>query len=129
MAKSASLKKQISSTRDDLKFITEQLEIQKKLESSKQSLFELDLVSETQVLAERNKRLSLEKEYTKTSNKLSELKSNKEEYMSKCPFIEKFSIEKLDKEGATISIAFDDEHLEWETIEKEESKLWTPWTK
>ena len=52
-----------------------------------------------------------------------------EEYMNKCPFIEKFSIEKLDKEGATISIAFDDEHLEWETIENEESKLWTPWTK
>ena len=43
--------------------------------------------------------------------------------------VEKFSIEKLDKEGATISIAFDDEHLEWETVEKEESKLWTPWTK
>ena len=83
LAKSASLKKQISSTEDDLTFITEQLEIQKKLEESKQSLFELDLVSESQVLAERNKRLSLEKEYTKTSNKLSELQSNKEEYMSK----------------------------------------------
>ena len=52
-----SLKKQISSTQDDLKFITEQLEIQKKLEESKQSLFELALVSETQVLAERNKTL------------------------------------------------------------------------
>ena len=83
LAKSASLKKQISSTEDDLIFITEQLEIQKKLEESKQSLFELDLVSESQVLSERNKRLSLEKEYTKNSNKLSELKSNKEEYMSK----------------------------------------------
>ena len=83
LAKSASLKKQISSTQDDLKFITEQLEIQKKLEESKQSLFELDLVSETQVLAERNKTLTLEKEFTKTSNKLSELKSSKEEYMSK----------------------------------------------
>ena len=83
LAKSASLKKQITSTQDDLKFINEQLEIQKKLEASKQSLFELDLVAETQVLAERNRRLSLEKEFTKTSNKLSELKSNKEEYMSK----------------------------------------------
>lgn len=83
LAKSASLKKQITSTQDDLKFITEQLNIQKKLEASKQSLFELDLVAETQVLGERNKRLSLEKEFTKTSNKLSELKSNKEEYMSK----------------------------------------------
>ena len=34
----------------------------------------------------------------------------------------------LIKEGAP-SIPFDDEHLEWETIENEESKLWTPWTK
>ena len=83
LAKSASLKKSISSTLDDLKFIEEQLDIQRKLEASKQSLFELDLVSESQVLAERNKTLSLEKEYTKTSNKLSELKSSKEEYMSK----------------------------------------------
>ena len=82
LAKSASLEKQLSSTKDDLKFISEQLEIQKKLEASKQSLFELDLVSESQVLGERNKTLSLEKEYTKTSNKLSELKSTKEEYMS-----------------------------------------------
>ena len=52
----------------------EQLDIQKQLESSKKELFDLDLVAESQVLAERNKRLSLEKEFTKTSNKLSELK-------------------------------------------------------
>ena len=39
-------------------------------------------MSESQVLAERNKRLSLEKEFTKTSNKLSELKSNRKEYNS-----------------------------------------------
>ena len=82
MAKSASLNKQITSTQDDLSFIKEQLDIQKKLENSKKSLFDLDLVAEAQVLAERNKRLSLEKEFTKTSNKLSELKSNREEYNS-----------------------------------------------
>ncbi len=82
LAKSASLKKQISSTEDDLKFISEQLVIQKQLEASKKSLFKLDLVPEAQVLGERNKTLSLEKEYTKTTNKLSELKSSKEEYMS-----------------------------------------------
>ena len=82
LAKSASLKKQIASTEDDLRFISEQLEIQKQLESSKKSLFKLDLVPEAQVLGERNKTLSLEKEYTKTTNKLSELKSSKEEYMS-----------------------------------------------
>ena len=82
LAKSASLKKQIASTEDDLRFISEQLEIQKQLEASKKSLFVLDLVPEAQVLGERNKTLSLEKEYTKTTNKLSELKSSKEEYMS-----------------------------------------------
>ena len=82
LAKIASLDQQISSTEDDLKFIKEQLDIQKQLESSKKELFDLDLVSESQVLAERNKRLSLEKEFTKTSNKLSELKSNRKEYNS-----------------------------------------------
>ncbi len=82
LAKIASLNQQITSTEDDLKFIKEQLDIQKKLEDSKNELFELDLVAESQVLAEKNKRLSLEKEYTKTSNKLSELKSNRKEYNS-----------------------------------------------
>ncbi len=83
LAKTASLNQQISSTEDDLKFVKEQLDIQKTLESSKKELFELDLVAESQVLAEKNKRLSLEKEFTKTSNKLGELKSNREEYNSK----------------------------------------------
>lgn len=82
LAKTASLDQQIGSTEDDLKFIKEQLDIQKKLEDSKLELFELDLVAESQVLAETNKRLSLEKEFTKTSNKLSELKSNRKEYNS-----------------------------------------------
>ncbi len=82
LAKIASLDQQIGSTEDDLKFIKEQLDIQKKLEESKLELFELDLVAESQVLAEKNKRLSLEKEFTKTSNKLSELKSNRKEYNS-----------------------------------------------
>ncbi len=78
----ASLDQQISSTEDDLTFIKEQLDIQKKLEDSKKELFDLDLVAEAQVLGEKNKRLSLEKEFTKTSNKLSELKSNRKEYTS-----------------------------------------------
>ena len=82
LAKMASLDQQISSTEDDLSFIKEQLDIQKKLEDSKSELFELDLVAEAQVLGEKNKRLSLEKEFTKTSNKLSELKSNRKEYTS-----------------------------------------------
>ncbi len=82
LAKIASLNQQIGSTEDDLRFIKEQLDIQKKLEDSKVELFELDLVAEAQVLAEKNKRLSLEKEFTKTNNKLSELKSNRKEYNS-----------------------------------------------
>ena len=82
LAKTASLNQQISSTEDDLRFIKEQLDIQKQLEDSKNELFDLELVAESQVLAEKNKRLSLEKEFTKTSNKLSELKSNREEYNS-----------------------------------------------
>ena len=82
LAKMASLDQQISSTDDDLIFIKEQLDIQKKLEDSKKELFDLDLVAEAQVLGEKNKRLSLEKEFTKTSNKLSELKSNRKEYTS-----------------------------------------------
>ena len=82
LAKIASLDQQIGSTEDDLRFIKEQLDIQKQLEDSKLELFELDLVAESQVLAEKNKRLSLEKEFTKTSNKLSELKSNRKEYNS-----------------------------------------------
>ena len=82
LAKMASLDQQISSTGDDLKYVKEQLDIQLKLEDSKKELFDLDLVAEAQVLSERNKRLSLEKEFTKTSNKLSELKSNRKEYTS-----------------------------------------------
>ena len=82
LAKIASLDQQISSTEDDLKFVKEQLDIQKQLEESKKELFELDLVAESQVLGEKNKRLSLEKEFTKTSNKLSELQSNRKEYNS-----------------------------------------------
>ena len=69
VAKMASLNQQISSTEDDLTFIKEQLDIQMKLEDSKKNYL-TDLVAEAQVLGERNKRLSLEKEYTKTSNKL-----------------------------------------------------------
>ena len=82
LAKMASLDQKISSTEDDLIFIKEQLDIQKQLEDSKKELFDLDLVAEAQVLGEKNKRLSLEKEFTKTSNTLGELKSNRKEYTS-----------------------------------------------
>ena len=82
LAKMASLDQKISSTEDDLTFIKEQLDIQKQLEDSKKELFDLDLVAEAQVLGEKNKRLSLEKEFTKTNNTLGELKSNRKEYTS-----------------------------------------------
>ena len=82
LAKMASIDQKISSTEDDLTFIKEQLDIQKQLEDSKKELFDLDLVAEAQVLGEKNKRLSLEKEFTKTSNTLGELKSNRKEYTS-----------------------------------------------
>ena len=32
-----------------------------------------------------------------------------EDYMSKCPFIEMHKINEIEQEGATISIAFDDD--------------------
>ena len=106
----ASLDQQISSTEDDLTFIKEQLDIQKKLEDSKKELFDLDLVAEAQVLGEKNKRLSLEKEFTKTSNKLSELKSNRKEYTSQ--FFGGINDELLALEDQRISLLEDLKKLE-----------------
>ena len=110
LAKMASLDQQISSTEDDLTFIKEQLDIQKKLEDSKKELFDLDLVAEAQVLGEKNKRLSLEKEFTKTSNKLSELKSNRKEYTSQ--FFGGINDELLALEDQRISLLEDLKKLE-----------------
>ena len=110
LAKMASLDQQISSTEDDLTFIKEQLDIQKKLEDSKKELFDLDLVAEAQVLGEKNKRLSLEKEFTKTSNKFSELKSNRKEYTSQ--FFGGINDELLALEDQRISLLEDLKKLE-----------------
>ncbi len=110
LAKMASLDQQISSTEDDLTFIKEQLDIQKKLEDSKKELFDLDLVAEAQVLGEKNKRLSLEKEFTKTSNKLSELKSNRKEYTSQ--FFGGINDELMTLEDQRISLLEDLKKLE-----------------
>ena len=110
LAKMASLDQQISSTEDDLTFIKEQLDIQKKLEDSKKELFDLDLVAEAQVLGEKNKRLSLEKEFTKTSNKLSELMSNRKEYTSQ--FFGGINDELLALEDQRISLLEDLKKLE-----------------
>lgn len=110
LAKMASLDQQISSTEDDLIFIKEQLDIQKKLEDSKKELFDLDLVAEAQVLGEKNKRLTLEKEFTKTSNKLSELKSNRKEYTSQ--FFGGINDELMTLEDQRISLLEDLKKLE-----------------
>ena len=110
LAKMASLDQQISSTGDDLIFIKEQLDIQKKLEDSKKELFDLDLVAEAQVLGEKNKRLTLEKEFTKTSNKLSELKSNRKEYTSQ--FFGGINDELMALEDQRISLLEDIKKLE-----------------
>ena len=106
----ASLNQQISSTEDDLTFIKEQLDIQMKLEDSKKELFDLDLVAEAQVLGERNKRLSLEKEFTKTNNKLGELQSNRKEYTSQ--FFGGINDELVSLEDAKMSLIEDLKKLE-----------------
>ncbi len=110
IAKMASLNQQISSTEDDLTFIKEQLDIQMKLEDSKKELFDLDLVAEAQVLGERNKRLSLEKEFTKTNNKLGELQSNRKEYTSQ--FFGGINDELVSLEDAKMSLIEDLKKLE-----------------
>lgn len=110
IAKMASLNQQISSTEDDLTFIKEQLDIQMKLEDSKKELFDLDLVAEAQVLGERNKRLSLEKEFTKTNNKLGELQSNRKEYTSQ--FFGGINDELVTLEDAKMSLIEDLKKLE-----------------
>ena len=110
LAKMASLDQKISSTEDDLTFIKEQLDIQKQLEDSKKELFDLDLVAEAQVLGEKNKRLSLEKEFTKTSNTLGELKSNRKEYTSQ--FFGGINDELMTLEDQRISLLEDLKKLE-----------------
>ena len=110
LAKMASIDQKISSTEDDLTFIKEQLDIQKQLEDSKKELFDLDLVAEAQVLGEKNKRLSLEKEFTKTSNTLGELKSNRKEYPSQ--FFGGINDELMTLEDQRISLLEDLKKLE-----------------
>ena len=110
LAKMASIDQKISSTEDDLTFIKEQLDIQKQLEDSKKELFDLDLVAEAQVLGEKNKRLSLEKEFTKTSNTLGELKSNRKEYTTQ--FFGGINDELMTLEDQRISLLEDLKKLE-----------------
>ncbi|HIN93093.1 MAG TPA: HlyD family type I secretion periplasmic adaptor subunit [Alphaproteobacteria bacterium] len=81
--------KEISSTQEDVRIVNEQLAIERTLEEAKTKLFEEELISNTQLLQSKSKRLSVERDFQRTSNKLSELRSkssnasaNKQEYIS-----------------------------------------------
>ena len=81
--------KEISSTQEDMRIVEEQLAIEQSLEEAKTKLFEEELISNTQLLQSKSKRLSVERDFQKTSNKLLELRSkksnaiaNKQEYVS-----------------------------------------------
>ena len=81
--------KEISSTQEDMRIVNEQLAIERTLEEAKTKLFEEELISNTQLLQSKSKRLSVERDFQRTSNKLSELRSkssnasaNKQEYIS-----------------------------------------------
>ncbi|MFP6713728.1 MAG: HlyD family type I secretion periplasmic adaptor subunit [Alphaproteobacteria bacterium] len=81
--------KEISSTQEDVRIVNEQLAIERTLEEAKAKLFEEELISNTQLLQSKSKRLSVERDFQRTSNKLSELRSkssnasaNKQEYIS-----------------------------------------------
>ena len=50
------------------------------------------------------------------TNKLEEKRKLIIDYMCKCPFIEFHTIDELDEETAIISIAFDDEKINEDTI-------------
>ena len=83
------ISKEISSTQEDVRIVNEQLAIERTLEEAKTKLFEEELISNTQLLQSKSKRLSVERDFQRTSNKLSELRSkrsnalaNKQEYIS-----------------------------------------------
>ena len=83
------ISKEISSTQEDMRIVNEQLAIERTLEEAKTKLFEEELISNTQLLQSKSKRLSVERDFQRTSNKLSELRSkssnasaNKQEYIS-----------------------------------------------
>ena len=83
------ISKEISSTQVDVRIVNEQLAIERTLEEAKTKLFEEELISNTQLLQSKSKRLSVERDFQRTSNKLSELRSissnalaNKQEYIS-----------------------------------------------
>ncbi len=81
--------KEIQSTREDIRIVKEQLKIEHTLEAAKTELYEEELISNTQLLQSKSKRLSVERDFQRINNKLSELSSksanasaNRQEYVS-----------------------------------------------
>ena len=69
--------------------MNEQLKIEHTLEAAKTELYEEELISNTQLLQSKSKRLSVERDFQRINNKLSELSSkranasaNRQEYVS-----------------------------------------------
>ena len=71
------------------RIVNQQLAIEKELEEAKLELYRDELISNTQLLESKSKRLSVERDFQRLTNKLLELRStqsnaiaNKQEYIS-----------------------------------------------
>ncbi len=80
---------EINSARVDMRIVQEQLSIERALEDAKVKLFEEELISNTQLLQSKSKRLSVERDFERLKNKMAELKSrnfnasaNRQEFVS-----------------------------------------------
>tara|TARA_B100000029_G_scaffold177998_2_gene175371 strand:+ start:345 stop:2105 length:1761 start_codon:yes stop_codon:yes gene_type:complete len=83
------ISKEINSTKQDIQLVNQQLAIEKELEEAKLELYQDELISNTQLLESKSKRLSVERDFQRLTSKLLELQStqssavaNKQEYIS-----------------------------------------------
>ena len=83
------ISKEMSSTEQDIRIVNQQLAIEKELEAAKLDLYRDELISNTQLLESKSKRLSVERDFQRLTSKLLELRStqatavaNKQEYIS-----------------------------------------------
>ena len=83
------ISKEMKSTEQDIQIVNQQLAIEKELEEAKLELYHDELISNTQLLESKSKRLSVERDFQRLTNKLLELRStqsnaiaNKQEYIS-----------------------------------------------
>ena len=83
------ISKEMSSTEQDIQIVNQQLAIEKELEAAKLDLYRDELISNTQLLESKSKRLSVERDFQSLTSKLLELRStqatavaNKQEYIS-----------------------------------------------